>query len=455
MAFQRDQFTAPPTSTDGSLGAATDTLEPTSGYTPTTLSTTTSRPARRRPAGACASRFSSASPPSWSRSSPAVASSAAAHKTVSVTVDGQQQEVGTLAGSVEGALDSAGLTVSEHDTVAPSVDTAISDGSQIVVERGRLLTLTIDGQTREVWTTATTVEEALAELGQNPAAFKLSADRSREIPLDGLAVTADTLFSASVSDRRRGRRRRCRPPPRRSATCSPSRASCSARWTPSSPAATTPLSDGLAVAVTRVARPHVTEEVEVAQPADQQVEDSSTGRRYLHRDPAGFSRARTQVTYQVTTTNGAETAKTEVSRTAVTPAQPTIIAVGTEAGASSSSASSSLDRAAAPRRPASSRDRPAALRRRSPPVPAASTGTASPTVSRPTTGRSTPATVTTVACSSTSAPGRALAATPTRRVRPGHPRAADRGRREPFTPAAGPRRGPAPALRADSSSASK
>jgi len=98
---------------------------------------------------------------------------AAAHKTVSVTVDGQVQEVGTLAGSVEGALDSAGLTISEHDTVAPAVDTAISDGSQIVVERGRLLTLTIDGQTREVWTTATTVEEALAELGQNPAAFQL------------------------------------------------------------------------------------------------------------------------------------------------------------------------------------------------------------------------------------------------------------------------------------------
>src|SRR6478735_8148473 len=125
---------------------------------------------------------------------------AAAHKTVSVTVDGQVQEVGTLAGSVEGALDSADVTIGEHDTVAPAIDTAISDGSQIVVERGRLLTLTIDGQTREVWTTATTVEEALAELGQNPAAFQLSADRNREIPIDGLAVSADTLYNASVSD---------------------------------------------------------------------------------------------------------------------------------------------------------------------------------------------------------------------------------------------------------------
>ena len=36
-----------------------------------------------------------------------------------MTVDGQLQEVGTFAGSVEGALDAAGLTIGEHDIVAP------------------------------------------------------------------------------------------------------------------------------------------------------------------------------------------------------------------------------------------------------------------------------------------------------------------------------------------------
>ncbi len=69
-----------------------------------------------------------------------------------------------------------------------------------MLERGRLLTLTIDGQTRQVWTTATTVEEALAELGQDPAAFKLSANRTRDIPLDGITVTADTLHAVTVTD---------------------------------------------------------------------------------------------------------------------------------------------------------------------------------------------------------------------------------------------------------------
>ena len=96
-----------------------------------------------------------------------------------------------------------------------------------------------------------------------------------------------------------------------------------------SPAAETPLSEGLAVAVTRVAQTTVTEQVPVAQPADQQVEDANLDEGSSNVTQEG-SAGTDPVTYQVTTTNGAETAKTEVSRTAVTPAQPKIIAVGTK-----------------------------------------------------------------------------------------------------------------------------
>jgi len=267
---------------------------------------------------------------------------AAAGKTVTITVDGQQQEVSTHAGSVEGALESAGLSVSEHDVLAPAADTTISDGSQIALERGRLLTLTIDGQQREVWTTATTVEEALAELGQNPGAFALSADRSRVVPLDGLAVTAETIFATSLAD-----------------GANPATNLQSAANTVGellneqhltlgpldtvSPAAETPLSAGLAVTITRVAQTTAAEQVPVAQPADQQVEDANLDEGSSNVTQEG-SAGTDQVTYQVTTTNGAETAKTEVSRTAVTPAQPKIVAVGTKpvyTASSSNSGSSS------------------------------------------------------------------------------------------------------------------
>jgi len=275
----------------------------------------------------------------------------AAHKDVTLTVDGQAQDVGTFSGSVEGALDSAGIVVGEHDTVAPALDTAISDGSQIVVEHGRLLTLTIDGQTREIWTTATTVEEALAELGQDPSAYKLSADRSRGIPLDGLAVSADTLHSVSISDGAAAAT------PLTSAAKSvgdlvTEQGIALGPLDTVSPAADTALSNGLVVAVTRVAKTTVTEDAEVAQPADQTVEDSSTEQGVSTITQQG-SPGKDSVTYEVTTTNGAETAKTEVSRTTVTPAQATIYSVGTkqapvasssrssDSGSSSSSSSSS------------------------------------------------------------------------------------------------------------------
>jgi uncharacterized protein YabE (DUF348 family) len=267
----------------------------------------------------------------------------AAHKDVSVTVDGQAQEVGTFSGSVEGALDAAGVAVGEHDTVAPALDTAISEGSQIVVAHGRLLTLTIDGQTREIWTTATTVEQALAELGQDPAAYKLSADRSRGIPLDGLAVTADTLYSVSVSDNGAAAVAITSPGKNVGDLLNEQGLALGPLDVVNVPAET-PLSNGLAVTVTRVAKTTVTQDEDVAQPADQQVQDSSMDEGTSTVTQQG-SAGKDSVTYEVTTTNGAESARTEVSRTSVTPAQATITTVGTKstytAPAVSSNSSSS------------------------------------------------------------------------------------------------------------------
>ena len=74
---------------------------------------------------------------------------AALTKSVTITVDGQQQQITTLAGTVDGALSAAGITVADHDTLAPAKGSDIADGSKISLERGRLLTLTIDGQQRE------------------------------------------------------------------------------------------------------------------------------------------------------------------------------------------------------------------------------------------------------------------------------------------------------------------
>ena len=47
----------------------------------------------------------------------------------------------------------------------------VRNGSDIVVKRGRLLRLTIDGKEVDVWTTAPTVADALAELGYERRTF--------------------------------------------------------------------------------------------------------------------------------------------------------------------------------------------------------------------------------------------------------------------------------------------
>src|SRR5205814_1458045 len=116
------------------------------------------------------------------------ASAIAMDKSVKIVVDGQTQNVHTLASSVDGALASANLSPGSHDAVAPLGDSAITDGSTIVLKRGRLLTLTVDGEQQQVWTHALTVEEAMRQLRVGDEDVASVADRSRPIPLSGFSM---------------------------------------------------------------------------------------------------------------------------------------------------------------------------------------------------------------------------------------------------------------------------
>ncbi|MGH3801325.1 MAG: transglycosylase family protein [Pseudonocardiaceae bacterium] len=109
-------------------------------------------------------------------------------KTITVEVDGEQRTVHTFASSVSGALESAGLRVEDQDTLAPAVSSPIRDGGRVVLRRGRPLALTVDGTQREIWTTALTVGHALQQVGMRSEDMELSADRSKRIPLEGMAL---------------------------------------------------------------------------------------------------------------------------------------------------------------------------------------------------------------------------------------------------------------------------
>lgn len=117
-------------------------------------------------------------------------------KTVNLVVDGRSSTVQTTAQSVGEVVRDRGYRVTAHDLLAPSAGAPVKDGGRIVLRRGRLLELDIDGRHTAVWTTATTVSAALAELGY-PSADFVSVSRSRRLPLGvtNLAIRTPRLVT--------------------------------------------------------------------------------------------------------------------------------------------------------------------------------------------------------------------------------------------------------------------
>ncbi|MGY1820440.1 ubiquitin-like domain-containing protein [Geodermatophilus sp. SYSU D00079] len=116
----------------------------------------------------------------------------AAQKSLTLTVDGQAREVRTYADTVGEVLEEEGLQTQAHDVVLPDAEAGVEDGDAVVVNRARPLQLTVDGVASEVYVTALSVEEALAQLGYRAEGLVLSASRSERLPLDGMSLSIST-----------------------------------------------------------------------------------------------------------------------------------------------------------------------------------------------------------------------------------------------------------------------
>ncbi|WP_432543826.1 ubiquitin-like domain-containing protein [Kineococcus sp. SYSU DK002] len=119
-------------------------------------------------------------------------------KDVVIDADGQRTQASAFGGTVADLLQDQGITVGEHDLVAPAVDTELADGQTVVVRYGRQLTLTVDGETKTYWTTAQTVDAALADLDVRADGAKLSASRSEPLGRQGLALDVTTPKAVTV-----------------------------------------------------------------------------------------------------------------------------------------------------------------------------------------------------------------------------------------------------------------
>ncbi|HET6877703.1 MAG TPA: transglycosylase family protein [Jatrophihabitans sp.] len=122
---------------------------------------------------------------------------AASATPVTLVVDGHVKDINTTASDVQGVLAAAGYHVDQHDIVAPDLHAQVSDGSKIVLKRGRLLHLTVDGKQKNVWTTAPTVALALQQLGY-PSADFVSVSRSQRLPLSATSIDVRTPKTVTV-----------------------------------------------------------------------------------------------------------------------------------------------------------------------------------------------------------------------------------------------------------------
>jgi uncharacterized protein YabE (DUF348 family) len=117
---------------------------------------------------------------------------AALTKDVTLTLDGETRQVSAIGDTVADVLAAEGVEVGDKDLVAPAVDEAVTDGSAIAVQFGRPLELDVDGTSHTYWVNSTDVASALGEIGRRFDGAALSASRGSSIGRSGLTLEVVT-----------------------------------------------------------------------------------------------------------------------------------------------------------------------------------------------------------------------------------------------------------------------
>ncbi len=117
---------------------------------------------------------------------------AAMRTTVTLAVDGQTREVTATATTVGDVLAAEGIETGPRDIVAPGPEEQVEDGSAITVRYARPLDVVVDGEEQTHWVTATDVSAALSELGTAYRGADLSVSRSMSIGRSGASLSVVT-----------------------------------------------------------------------------------------------------------------------------------------------------------------------------------------------------------------------------------------------------------------------
>lgn len=252
----------------------------------------------------------------------------AAHKTVTLTVDGSSVTVSTMKSHVIDVVRENGFDLGPRDDLYPAADETVQQAETIVLRRSRPLQISLDGRnSREVWTTASTVQEALAQLSMTDTA-PAAASRGSRVPLEGMSLPVVSARTVQLNDAGAIATVRLAAP-----NVAGLLAAAGVPLLQSDtvvPSATSPVVDGMQVQVTRVRVAKVTQRAPL-EPTNAQIPDVTMNMSRRVVDDPGTPGTQ-DATFAVATVNGVETGRLPVANVVLVPARAGLVRIGAKPG---------------------------------------------------------------------------------------------------------------------------
>ncbi|MFC2948817.1 ubiquitin-like domain-containing protein [Virgibacillus sediminis] len=124
----------------------------------------------------------------------------AAKAEVAITENGRQQTVSTHKDTVEEVLKEIGIEVGVHDEISPQLDASIKNGMEIDYITAKSVYLDVDGEVKEYFTTANTVEEFLKENELEFSRWDEVSHHGEEQIQDGLNINVKQAYPVTLND---------------------------------------------------------------------------------------------------------------------------------------------------------------------------------------------------------------------------------------------------------------
>ena len=250
------------------------------------------------------------------------------YKTVTLSIDGTAMTVTTMKSRVIDIITENGFAVSDRDDLYPAAGERVPNAANIVLRRSRPLQISLDGQnTTQVWTTASTVDEALAQLAMTDTA-PAAASRGTRVPLAGMSLPVVSAKTVELDDA--GVVRNVHLAAARVGDLLDGSGVPLEQSDQVTPGAAAPVIDGMHIQVIRNRIEKITERVPLVPPKRRIEDPQMNASREIVEDKG--SAGTQDVTFSVSKVNGIETGRLPVASHVVAPAREAVVRIGTKPG---------------------------------------------------------------------------------------------------------------------------